>query len=309
MKIGLLNCGGTITERYRDDGTIERLRARDLIAWLGSPDWVGHDVEPVDSSDLDFASICRVRETMRQDRECDAFVLCCGTDALEDVAYAATLLLDHDRPVAVTGASFPGGAAHSDGARNLAEAAMLARAMPRGAGPLVAFAGRVFDPTAVAKIWPQAHQPFGPETAIRGSIDADLVTLTGRGSGAGRYADLDLTDLDAHVAIVTETFGPLVGFPDVTTLDGIVVAGKGAGGFSTGTQAILRAAASRVPVILSTRCIHGFRVNADLSKYAYEPARALGLTVAGYEGLNASKARIRLVAELGRAKARGRPPA
>ncbi|WP_245298640.1 asparaginase domain-containing protein [Methylobacterium platani] len=300
-----MNCGGTITERYRDDGTIDRLRARDLAAWVGSTEWITHDVEPVDSSELDFASIGRVRETMRQDRESDAFVLCCGTDALEDVAYAATLLLDRDRPVVVTGAAFPGGAAHSDGARNLTDAATLARALPRRTGPLVAFAGRIFDPAAIAKIWPQAHQPFGPETAIRGWIDADLATLTGQDGGTESFADLDVADLDARVAIVTETFGPLVGFPDVTSLDGIVVAGKGAGGFSTGTRAILRQAASCVPVILSTRCLHGFRVNAEVAKYAYEDASALGLTVEGYEGLNASKARIRLVAELGRAKARG----
>ena len=45
MKIGLLNCGGTITENYQADGTIKRLSARDLIALSGQPDWIGRDID------------------------------------------------------------------------------------------------------------------------------------------------------------------------------------------------------------------------------------------------------------------------
>ncbi|MGF6551690.1 asparaginase domain-containing protein [Paraburkholderia youngii] len=301
MKIGLLNCGGTITENYQADGTIKRLLARDLIALSGQADWIGHDIDPVDSCDLTFASLCRARDVMRQDREREAFVMCCGTDAMEDVAYAAALLFDRDRPVVLTGAAIPGGNANADGPRNLADSANLARVMPKGASALVAFAGRIFDPVSIVKVWPQAIQPFGPETAIRGSIDADIVTLVGSGIVDESYAELDLSDLGARVAIVMETFGLLVGFPDLSKLDGIVVAGKGAGGFSAQSERLLSEAARHLPVVLSTRCAHGFRVNPAVTKYAYDHAHNLGLTTAGYDGLNASKARIRLIAELGRA--------
>jgi L-asparaginase/Glu-tRNA(Gln) amidotransferase subunit D len=306
MKIGLLNCGGTITESYRADGTIERLLARDLIALSGQSDWIGHDIDPVDSCDLTFASICRARDVMRQDRESDAFVVCCGTDAMEDVAYAAVLLFDRDRPVVLTGAAIPGGNANADGPRNLADSSNLARAMPRGTSALVAFAGRIFDSVAIVKIWPQAIQPFGPETAIRGSIDADIVTLAGPRIVDESYAELDVSDLGARVAIVTETFGALVGFPDLSGLDGIVVAGKGAGGFSAQSARLLSEAARHIPVVLSTRCAYGFRVNPAITKYAYDHAHDLGLITAGYDGLNASKARIRLIAELGRANRRAK---
>ncbi|MGF6837666.1 L-asparaginase [Paraburkholderia youngii] len=301
MKIGLLNCGGTITEDYQADGTIKRLLARDLIALSGQADWIGHDIDPVDSSDLTFASLCRARDVMRQDREREAFVMCCGTDAMEDVAYAAALLFDRDRPVVLTGAAIPGGNANADGPRNLADSANLARVMPQGASALVAFAGRIFDPVSIVKVWPQAIQPFGPETAIRGSIDADIVTLAGSGIVDESYAELDVSDLGARVAIVMETFGLLVGFPDLSKLDGIVVAGKGAGGFSAQSERLLSEAARHLPVVLSTRCAHGFRVNPAVTKYAYDHAHNLGLITAGYDGLNASKARIRLIAELGRA--------
>lgn len=301
MKIGLLNCGGTITENYRSDGTIERLLARDLIAQSGQADWIGHDIDPVDSCDLTFASLCRARDVMRQDRESEAFVLCCGTDAMEDVAYAAALLFDRDRPVVLSGAAIPGGNANADGPRNLADSANLARSMPQGASALVAFAGRIFDPVSIVKVWPQAIQPFGPETAIRGSIDADIVTLAGSGIVDESYAELDVSDLGARVAIVTETFGLLVGFPDLSKLDGIVVAGKGAGGFSAQSERLLSEAARHIPVVLSTRCAHGFRVNPAVTKYAYDRAHNLGLVTAGYDALNASKARIRLIAQLGRA--------
>lgn len=306
MKIGLLNCGGTITESYQRDGTIERLLARDLIVLSGQADWIGHDVDPVDSCDLTFASICRARDVMRQDRDSEAFVMCCGTDAMEDVAYAAALFFDRDRPVVLTGAAIPGGNANADGPRNLTDAANLARAMPKGASAVVAFAGRIFDPASIVKVWPQAIQPFGPETAIRGSIEADIVTLTGSGAVDDSYAELDVSDLGARVAIVMETFGSLVGFPDISELDGIVVAGKGAGGFSAQSERLLSEAAKHLPVVLSTRCAHGFRVNPAVTKYAYDRAHGLGLTTAGYDGLNASKARIRLIPELGRANRSGK---
>ncbi|WP_175882947.1 asparaginase domain-containing protein [Burkholderia sp. BCC0044] len=306
MKIGLLNCGGTITENYQGDGTIKRLSARDLIVLSGQAGWIGHDIDPVDSCDLTFASLCRARDVMRQDRDSEAFVMCCGTDAMEDVAYAAALLFDRDRPVVLTGAAIPGGNANADGPRNLADAASLARAMPKGASILVAFAGRIFDPVSIVKVWPQAIQPFGPETAIRGSIEADIVALTGSCVVDERYAELDVADLGARVAIVMETFGSLVGFPDSSELDGIVVAGKGAGGFSAQSERLLGEAAAHIPVVLSTRCAHGFRVNPAVSKYAYDRAHSLGLTTAGYDGLNASKARIRLIAELGRANRSGK---
>ncbi|KAA1183945.1 asparaginase [Rhizobium tropici] len=301
MKIGLLNCGGTITENYQPDGTIKRLLARDLVVLDGTTEWIGYDVDPVDSCDLNFTSICRARDVMRQDRESEAFVLCCGTDAMEDVAYAAALLLDRDRPVVLTGAAIPGGDANADGPRNLKDSAKLAKAMPRGSAPLVAFAGRIFDPVSIVKVWPQAIQPFGPDTALRGSIDADIVSLTGFSTVADAYTDLDLADLDARVAIVAETFGSIVGFPDISGLDGIVLAGKGAGGFSAQSEQRLSEAARHIPVVLSTRCAQGIRVNPTATKYAYNHAHGLGMITAGYDGLNASKARIRLIAELGRA--------
>ena len=305
MKLGLLNCGGTITEHYRSDGTLDRLDADALVELAGfgaAVDWVVHDIELVDSADLTFASICRVRAAMRRDRTSEGFVLCCGTDAMEDVAYAAALLLDRDRPVAITGAALPGGGHGSDGGSNLQDAARLAWAMPGGTGPLVAFAGRAFDPAAMIKLWPQAMQPFGPDTAVRGTIDAGLVTLTGCCSSADSYAELDEADLTARVAILVDGFGTGVGFPDLDAIDGLVVAGKGGGGFSTATEAYLREAVPRMPVVLSTRCAQGFRVNPAISKHAFGRAHGLGLLTAGYEGLNAFKAQIRLIAELGRAR-------
>lgn len=301
MNIGLLNCGGTITESYRSDGSLDRLQARDLIAMSGSAGWIAHDVESVDSCELNFASLCRIRDVMRDDRDSEGFVLCCGTDAMEDIAYAATLLLDRDRPVVLTGAAIPGGEAGSDGGRNLADSALLVRGMPTGAAPLVAFAGRVFDPVALVKLAPQAVQPFGPDGAVCGTVEAGLVRLTAPAGGTESFADLSPKDLGARVAIVTETFGSVVGFPDPAGLDGLVVAGQGAGGISGETEALLQEAARRIPVVLSTRCAQGFRVNPAIKKYAYDRPRDIGLTVAGYEGLNASKARIRLVAAIGHA--------
>ena len=194
-----------------------------------------------------------------------------------------------------------GGVPGSDAGSNLRAAVLLAGALPPGTAPLVAFGGRVFDPTAITKISPQAVQPFGPDAALRGTVEAGLVTLLGVPAYDDLYAELDPPDLQARVAIITETFGPVAGFPDPATLDGLVLAGMGEGGFSAETAEQLRRAARRIPVVLSTRCPQGFRVNPAIAKHAFARARELGLVTAGYEGLNASKARIRLIAELGRA--------
>jgi L-asparaginase/Glu-tRNA(Gln) amidotransferase subunit D len=302
MTLGLLNCGGTITERYVADGRLERLTADELVRLTGEnpAGWVAQDVEQVDSSELGFASVCKLRAAMRADRESTGFVVCCGTDAMEDVAYAAALLLDRDRPVVLTGSALPGGHLASDGPSNLMEAALLARAMPAGSAPLVAFAGRAFDPQVMVKHSPQAMQPFGPETAVRGTIEAGLVTLTGGCTVSENHPDIEASDLASRVAIVTQAFGAAACFPDPAQIDALVFAGNGAGGFPRETGAILQDFAARMPVVLSTRCAGGFRVNPAIAKHAALEAGTMGLTLEGYEGLNAAKARIRLIVELGR---------
>lgn len=304
MTLGLLNCGGTITELYRPGGIVARLKAQDLIEIAGLAEraaCVPYDIEPVDSAELNFASVCKARDTIRADRQSEAFVLCCGTDAMEDYAYAASLLFDRDRPVVITGSALPGGQG-SDGVSNLREASLLASTMVAGSAPLIVFAGQVFDPAITVKVWPQAIQPFGPDTARRGTIEAGLVTMTSSTESGDSFSELDAADLNARVALVSEMFGDIAGFPDVSDLDGLVIAGKGAGGFSASTEDHLRRAVASIPVVLSTRCPTGFRMNPAIAKHDFSRATKLGLSIEGYEGLNAAKARIRLIAQLGRAK-------
>jgi len=92
-------------------------------------------------------------------------------------------------------------------------------------------------------------------------------------------------------------------FADPGRLDGLVVAGAGAGGLSVGMLDMLRGKFLPVmPVVLSTRCPFGFSINPAIAKYALQDARADGFILDGYTQLTAPKARIRLILEIARDK-------
>lgn len=297
----LLNLGGTITERY-EGGAVYRLSAADLVARAASPALRrGCDVEVVDSTDLDLGSLVRARSAMRADPEAGAFVLCCGTDALEEVAYAAALLLDRERPVVVTGAIHPSDHPAADGGVNLAAAADLALRMPRGASPVVAFGRRVFDPARIVKLDPRAAAPFGPRGAVLGRCDDDpnawirAATCIARAAPAASPAGI-------RVSIIPFHFGAAPAIPDAGAVDGLVLAGAGAGGIGQHARAALAPLARRMPVVVSTRCPTGFPPAAGDPKHGLAEERRLGFVVDGYAGLDAAKARLKLIMDIASAR-------
>jgi len=157
----LLNLGGTIGEVYDDTGQLRRIDGRTLLDAARLPEfWSAEDVIVADSVDMTFDALFRVKDAIARDTKSQGFILCCGTDLLDEIAYAASLILPSDRPVILTAASLPHSAVGSDGPANLRRAAQLVSALEEP-GFYVVMGDAIFDPALVAKIDTQAMQPFG----------------------------------------------------------------------------------------------------------------------------------------------------
>ncbi|MFO1261197.1 MAG: asparaginase domain-containing protein [Sphingomonadaceae bacterium] len=300
IRCALLNLGGTIGEVYTSDGRLMRLNARELIEVAGLPPfWPTHDIAQVDSVDLSFGAIFAAARVIGEDADSAGFILCCGTDMLEEVAYAAALLLPRERPVVVTAAVLPASDPGNDGPANLRRAAMLISCGAPG-GVHIVMGDMIYDPFGIAKLEPQGFQPFAAADGPIGRLRAGLLYLSRTPQYDDRYRDLQPEDCTASVAIITECFGGTMSYVDPDRLDGLVVAGAGAGGLNSRTLAMLREHyLPLMPVVLSTRCAFGFVVNPDHPKHAFVQACADGLRVEGYTQLGALQARIRLILEIG----------
>lgn len=299
----LLNLGGTITEAYVADGTMHRVDGRTLLtAAQLSAQWTAHDISPCDSVELTFHTVFRMKEVIAADRTSRAFIACCGTDLLEDFAYAAALLLPLDRPVVFTAAALPHSAAGADGPANLRRAAQLAASVKQPT-VLVVMSDTVFEPRGLVKLDPQAAQPYGAIDGARGRMRAEQAILSDGHAVETAFRCLDLADCGARVAILAQGLGTDIDFADPDRLEGLVVAGAGAGGMSLRTyERLRREFLPAMPVVLSTRCPFGFTTNPALPKYALSQARADGFLIDDYAQLNATQARIRLILQIGRTR-------
>ncbi len=294
----ILNLGGTITERYDETRLTGRLSAADLVMLAGQ-DIGAVDIALKDSSDLSFDEILAAREAIRRDQDSRGFVLCCGTDALEEAAYAAALLLPRERPWVVTAASHPSTSPRADGARHLRQALAVLASLGRDGTPVLVFGGLLFDIARVSKLDPGVDQPFGPISAQVGAIAPEGVRFFRPPMPIPIYRDAGPDVSRARVAVVSHTFGALAHLPAPADVDGLVVAGCGPGGMSAALRDVLRTRwIGRVPVVVSSRCAAGFVRDGFDPKYAMLDLIQEGFIVDGYEGLNASKARLKLILDL-----------
>jgi L-asparaginase/Glu-tRNA(Gln) amidotransferase subunit D len=199
----------------------------------------------------------------------------------------------------VTAAASPASEPGTDGPANLRRAAALITSGLVG-GTLVVMGDAIFAPAGIAKIEPQAIQPFAAGDGPIGRFRGGIPHLAEGPRPEDRFLGLTATDCRARVAILNECLGGTELFVDPALLDGLIVASAGAGGLSQRTLAMLRACyLPAMPVVLSTRCAFGYAVSPSLPKYALATARADGFLIEGYTQLSAVQARIRLILEIG----------
>ena len=208
------------------------------------------DIAKLDSSAMTLDDTDTIIEAVNKELQrddVDGVVVTHGTDSMEETAIAVDTFQDSDKPVALTGAMRPFDDPDPDGPDNLALAVKtVTDPSNKGRGTFIAFADHVIpargafksDTTKAdgfannnGKKQPQRpkalkHQPLG-------NTRVDIIAAY-----PGAPADLIQRSLDSGA-------------------EGIVIEGMGAGNIGDELAQVAKAAAKKVPVVLTTRVDHG----------------------------------------------------
>jgi len=234
-----------------------------------------------------------------EDRAVDGVVVTHGTDTLEETAFLLDLTLDGPKPVVFCGAmrtlSEPGW----DGPANLMAAVRTAvHPGSRDRGVLVAVGEEVLAAAEAYKWHTQSlaafRSPLGPLAVLdRGQIVYRRPPFHAPGLRAKRL----VAEVDLHV-MAAGVDDALIRASVARGARGLVVEATGCGNIPPSALPGLRSAlASRLPIILTSRCAEG-RVSPA---YGYEGGgrmlREMGIILGG--DLPGPKARIKLMVALG----------
>ncbi|MEV4237105.1 asparaginase [Nocardia sp. NPDC049737] len=295
--------GGTIAMSASPTGGVApTLTAEQLVAAIPGLADNSVAVEVVDfrhmpGASLKISDITALADAIDQRlADADGAVVTQGTDTIEETAYLLDLLHTAPQPVVVTGAMRNSTLAGADGPANLL-AAIQTAAHPkfRGQGCLVVLGDEIHAARRVRKTHTTSPATIqspngGPLGYIVEGHPRLLNQLPHRAAVPTAPGD------DIRVAIITMALGD-----DGTTLqavgdhvDGIVIAGLGAGHVPAQTVPLLETLADKVPVILASRTGAGSTLQAT---YGFPGSErdliSCGLIPAGY--LDPIKARILLL--------------
>lgn len=247
-----------------------------------------------------------------------AFLVICGTDSMEEVAFALELLIDPaadslGRPVVVTGAMKPHDVLGYDGHANLRDAlAVCLDPHARGLGTLVVMNDAIHAARYVQKLDSQligsfSSLPAGPLGQIRNGRPLlyhralppfphrpVAVAAASKEQKPWRLRDRVL------VWPITLGCGDFL-IPDhlLRTLDGLVLSGMGTGTIPDSyIEHLSPEWTSKLAIVIVSRCPLGqnyddFYYRGSLRKYTDR-----GFLVTGYEDLNPLQARLKLIVAL-----------
>lgn len=300
--VTLLTTGGTVATTTTPDGrtapTVDAASLASLVDLPGitvtarqlvrTPSW---DLTPSAMTTIVLAARDVARETGQ------GVVITHGTTTLEYTAFLASLVVDVDVPVVLTGAMRRADHPAADGPANVAAAIRVAASTEaRGRGPLVAFAGRVLSAGSVWKAERSELDAFVDLEGDVGRVDADAVHFLRRPRHGATFSGR-LNDAVALVKAVPGADGRLIEAALAADAAGLVLeALPGAGGIPSPMHRALAAAAERVPVVVAARSPYG-RMPSPPTGGTGEPLRELGLLSAGT--LTAEQAWVLLMASLG----------
>jgi len=308
-KILILATGGTIASRYdpRHDDVRAVGQAADLTAWLSSrtPGLAvqARDIMTVNSYQMGLPDLYRIAQEIRgavRDDDVAGVVVTHGTDTLEESAFMAGLLLDSDKPVVFTGAQRSADDPYSDGPSNLLDAVRVASSpAARGHGVLVVFSQEIHAARCVFKIDASALRAFGsPGSGALGVVDGERVQMAFRPHA---QPVLDCPAVESRIDLIRLCVGADARFIDCAIdsgTQGIVLEALGRGNATASVlEGVRHAIASRIPVVVTSRCPEG------LVAPVYGGSGGAGLARAGAifgTGLSGTKARILMSVLLGR---------
>ena len=244
----------------------------------------------------------RINALFSADPDVAGVVVTHGTNTLEETAYFLNLTIRHERPVVLVGAQRPATAISADGPLNLLNAVRTAAAPgARGKGVLVVMNDEINAARDVTKTSTYRVETFNARTlGFLGYVDADAVTFyrepTKRHTTDAEFDPARITELPA-VDIVYSYVAPnpvLIRALIDAGVDGIVLAGTGAGIVSTVELEALEQVRSLPPEVRPVLV----RSNRTGSGRVVPLGRYDGLDMIAADNLNPQKARILLLLAL-----------
>jgi L-asparaginase len=264
-KIAVFTLGGTIAlvTEPGSEGAAPVLGATQLLgsvpglaALPASP--VLRDFRQLPSAALTIGDVTELAAAITAELAdgCAGAVVVQGTDTIEETSFLLDLLHDGDQPVIVTGAMRTRDAAGADGPANLLAALQAAASQDlAGLGVLVVFADEIHAARYVRKAHATSIAAFtSPSAGPIGHVIEGRIRLLARPVRPAITLPAG-TPRDVRVGLVTMTLGDDGEFlrAGASTLDGLVVAGFGAGHVPPGVAEILYSLAARIPVVLASR--------------------------------------------------------
>lgn len=235
-----------------------------------------------------------------EDPDIDGVVITHGTDTLEETAYFLDLVIQHEKPVVVTGSMRNASELGYDGPANLRDAILVAASpAARGMGVLVCLSEQVLAASEATKTHTEEAGTFqSPNFGPLAIVDVGKVLFY---RSPVRRIRIDsngpVGPVDAF-KMYTGASDRLVRFAVESGAQGVVIEALGRGNVPPPVvPGIEFALAKGLPVVITSRSIKGRVVDA----YGYEGAgkRLRNLGVIFADLLSAQKARIMLMLALG----------
>lgn len=257
--VTILSLGGTILSRSGSADPVPLARLQD--SRMEAVSFV--EMARLGSNALGFADLRAVAEEVVLRHAADpsgAFVLVQGTDTMEETSFLLDLLLPRTVPLVVTGAMRTADALGADGPANLADAIAAARAIASSPnGVMVCMGAELHSALLVRKTdagRPNAftspgHGPLGYVSEGRCRVLLHAAPHPGPYNINGKQPLVGMLPLCFDTA--PAEVAALLSAP----LDGLVVAGLGAGTMPPAIDPLLAEAALRLPVLMATRSGQG----------------------------------------------------
>ena len=253
----VLSTGGTIASTHDKTGAVvPTVTGSKLVEPLsGTFDKDKLTLEVKDIAKLDSSAMTlddtdtiieAVNKELRRD-DVDGVVVTHGTDSMEETAIAVDTFQDSDKPVALTGAMRPFDDPDPDGPDNLALAVKtVTDPSNKGRGTFIAFADHVIP----------ARGAFKSDTAKADGFANNNGKKQPQRPKALKHQPLGNTRVDI-IAAYPGAPADLIQRSLDSGAEGIVIEGMGAGNIGDELAQAAKAAAKKVPVVLTTRVDHG----------------------------------------------------
>jgi L-asparaginase len=303
-RIGMVATGGTISMRRGDGGEAHRpeLGAAHLVSMLDEGARVS-DVEVtmyephrIPSEDLSFSLLSNLARTIELAlTENDSVIVTHGTDTMEDAAFFVAEALGNP-DVIFTGSMLPSDHPEYDGISNLTASFIVARS-DESMGTIICMYRYCLPAWSAIKRDSAAMDAFNIREgqAVGRLIENEVERITARPTANWIDDFKILDDRDPIVPILTLGVGTS---PDALELmtsvaKGIVIETTGTGSVPSSMKQAIIDTASKIPVVITTRCANGPTIAHDVYPNKWDELIQSGIHFENH--LDSYKARTRLI--------------